>query len=244
MKAILFGSDAIDLKPLVDHTGGLELVDDDPEVIVCYGGDGTLLAAELLWPGLPKVPIRNSKRGLRLMPHPPEQVIHRLAEGSLFRTEYMKLQCVLRYIEQDEPQCVLSAMNEFNVHMGRINSAVRFQFWVDGEPFEDGDEIIGDGFVVSTPFGSTAYFKQITRGVVYTGMGIAFKLTTALANHVVVPETSTIRAVITRGPAILAYDNSPEFYDIKEGDELLIKRDPTPATLLTWKEMKHPTDAF
>jgi NAD+ kinase len=244
MKAILFGDDAIKLKPLADQTPGLELVDDDPEVIVCYGGDGTLLAAEQIWPGLPKVPIRNSRRGVRLMPHPPEQVLHRMAEGSLHRTEYMKLQCAVRYAGQDEDDCRLSAMNEFNVHMGRINTAVRFKFWIDDEIFEGDEEIIGDGFVVSTPFGSTAYYKQITRGLVYAGMGVAFKLTTALVNHVVVPAECQLRAQITRGPAILAFDNSPEYFDLKEGDDLLIERNPVPATILTWRAMRHPIDAF
>jgi NAD+ kinase len=135
-------------------------------------------------------------------------------------------------------------MNEFNVHMGNINSAVRLKVWIDDEAFADGDEIIGDGVVVSTPFGSTAYFNQITRGIFYSGFGIAFKNTTELTSHLVVPDRVTIRVLITRGPAMLAYDNCPDYIKLDEGDMLAMVKHATPATILTWQPMSHPTDAF
>jgi len=244
MRTILFGADAPALKPIVARFESLELVKDDADVVVCFGGDGTLLSAELTWPGVPKVPIRNSRQGLRCMPHPPEQVLKRLAHGDLYRSEYTKLQCTIRHADADVATATVSAMNEINVHMGRINVAVRYKLWVDDVAYDEGEEIIGDGFLVSTPFGSTAYFKQVARGVLYTGFGIAFKLTPKVVNHLVVPETSTMRALITRGPAICAYDSSAEYFDLQEGDELLLKKDPQSATLLTWDEMKHPRDAF
>jgi NAD+ kinase len=159
----------------------------------------------------------------------------------------VKLECTVRNGTDAESRSALMAMNEINVHMGRINSAVRFKFWVDDELFraEDGeDEIIGDGFLISTPFGSSAYYRQITRGVIYEGLGVAFKLTTAFVNHAVVPQGAVLRAQITRGPAILAVDNRQEFLSLKEGDEIVVQRHATPAILLTWDKMRHPTAAF
>ena len=244
MKTLLFGGEAESLKPILTRYPQFELVDSDPEIVVCYGGDGTLLNAELRWPGVPKIPIRNSRRGNRCIAHPPENVIERLANNRLTHTQFTKIECRVHIDGTKDPQHVLTAMNEFNVHMGNINSAVRLKVWIDDEGFADEAEIIGDGVVVSTPFGSTAYFNQITRGVFHAGLGIAFKNTTELTSHLVVPDDVTVKVLITRGPAVLAYDNCQEYVDLSEGDTLILAKHATPATILTWEPMSHPTDAF
>lgn len=244
MKTFPFGLDADELRPEIEKHPTLHIVEENPDVVICYGGDGTLLSAELLWPGIPKVPIRNSRRGNRCITRPAPQVIERLAQGKLVRTEFLKLECAIRYKDQDEPADLLTAMNEFNLHMGRINAAVRFKVWVNEEAFGDGTEIIGDGMVVCTPFGSTAYFKQITQGVFHTGLGIAFKYTTMHINHLVVQQDAVVRAVITRGPAVLGFDNSSEYHDLNEADELTFRRHAHPAILLTWEAMKYRSAEF
>lgn len=244
MRVALFGAEADRLRPEMGRYPKLELTDSRPEVVVCYGGDGTLLSAELAWPGVPKVPIRNSRRGHRCIAHPPEAVIERLAQDRLFRSRYTKLECAVRHADDAEPMCSLAAMNEFNVHMGHINSAVRFRLWMNDEPYLAGAEIIGDGFLISTPFGSTAYFNQITRGVFHTGIGLALKSTTQHTSHVITPEDTVFRFLVTRGPAVLAFDNSPEYFDLEAGDELQVRRHDHPAVLLTWEPMPHQNDAF
>lgn len=252
MKILLFGADADRLTSQIAQYDNLEMVDENPDAVICYGGDGTILSAELEWPCIPKVPIRNSRRGFKCLPHPLEDVLSKLASGHLVRSEYLKLECALHHHEQEQaaPVGFLTAINEFNVHMGRINSAVRFKIWIDDEPytlsprFDADDEIVGDGFLVCTPFGSTAYFNQITRGMFRAGLGIAFKYTAAQANHIIVPETSEIRVRITRGPAVLAFDNSPMYYDLEEDDELVIRKHEKSAILLTCDAMSYPSDRF
>ena len=244
LRAILFGAEAGSLLPQLEKYSQIEIVENAPDVIVCYGGDGTLLSAELKWPGVPKVPIRNSRRGNRCIPHPPAKVIERLLNDRLTRTEFLKITCAVYNDGAEKPKHTVTAMNECNVHMGHINLAVRFTFWLDEEPFGNGGEIIGDGFIVSTPFGSTAYFNQITRGVFHTGIGIAFKNTPELTSHLVVPETVVVRALITRGPAVLAYDNTLKYLDLREGDRLELRKCDVPATVLTWSPLINPANGF
>ena len=157
--------------------------------------------------------------------------------------EYVKLTCEVQNGAETRPDRP-SALNEFNVQLGPTNSALRYRLWVDDHPIEDDVEIIGDGFIVSTPFGSTAYYRQITRGIFYSGLGIAFKYTSELVNHLVVPETSVIRAEITRGPATLGHDNAPDNLPLDTGDVLIIRKDDHPATLLTLKPLRRPSDEF
>lgn len=244
IRAIVFGAEAEAVLPQFKRFPQIELVEKSADVIVCYGGDGTLLSAELKWPGVPKVPIRNSRRGHRCIPHPPAKVIDRLVKNRLTRTEFMKIACDVFDDGATKPKHSVTAMNECNVHMGHINLAVRFKIWLDEEPFANGIEILGDGFIVSTPFGSTAYFNQITRGVFHTGLGIAFKNTTELTSHVVVPDHVVVRAEITRGPAVLAYDNTPKYLNLREGDRLELRKASTPATVLTWEPLTNPANGF
>ncbi len=234
MKIQLFGSEAESLRPLVDRYANLEEVEDNPEVVVCFGGDGTLLAAEMQWPTVPKVPIRNSRRGIRCITDPPEEVIARLASGDLVRREHLKLECSVTHAEDGRPDTVLLAINEFSVHMGRANSSVRFTMWLDGKQYGEASdkEFIGDGFIVSTPFGSTAYFNKITRGIFWAGIGVAFMYANQHTNHLIVSEATCIEAEITRGPAILAHDNSTTYIDLAEGDRLSMVRSESPAVLL------------
>ena len=235
MKVTLYGAESENLRPLVEAQAALDLVDEDPDVVVCFGGDGTLLAAELRWPSVPKVPLRNSRRGIRCIPDAPAGVLERLAADTLVAHEHLKLECVVKHESPNDADHALMAINEFSVHKGRTNASVRFQMSFDGKAYgtEADHEIVGDGFVVCTPFGSTAYFNQITRGEFWTGIGVAFMYTSEHTNHLVLPEDTVVRARITRGPAVLAHDNSSEYIDLNAGDELLVKKSQQCAVLLT-----------
>ena len=234
----LFGAAVAELIPLIEQYPNLQQVTEDPEIVVCYGGDGTLLAAELQYPGVPKVPILNSQRGHRCIPHPKEAVIKGLAEGKLTENSYMKLSGQVFRNGSDIPLFDANALNEFAVHMGRINSAVRFKLWLDNEPYDDSVEVLGDGFVICTPFGSTAYFNQITRGYFTRGVGIAFKATSEHTDHLVLPQETEMRVLITRGPAVLAFDSSLDYHTLEAGDELVVRQHSTGATILTCDPVK------
>ena len=244
LRTVLFGREAHQLRGDVAEHGKLRVVDGEPDVVICYGGDGTLLAAEIKWPGIPKVPILNSRRGHRCIPHPADEVIARLAEGSLVRNEYLKLCGRIYRQDAKTAELSLSALNEFNVHMGRINSAVRFMLWMDDLPYENELEILGDGFVVSTPFGSTAYFNQITRGLFTQGIGVAFKYTSEHIDHMVLSEAVKLRFLITRGPAMLAYDSADDFHRLNEGDVLEVQRNAKPATILACGRVQRLNEPF
>ncbi len=234
MNVVVYGREADKVRPLIEREPSLKLVEKDPETVVTFGGDGTLLAAERLWPGVPKVPIRNSRRGVRCIDEPPETVIAALANGSLVRRKFLKIACDVAFAsKRRDPERIL-AINEFSVHMGRVNSSVRFRMWFNDRPYEVGQdgEIIGDGLVVCTPFGSTAYFNQITRGEFWEGIGVAFMYTNQHTNHLIVPESTELRAVVTRGPAVLAHDSAPDYIDLTDGDTLTIRRAKDHATLL------------
>jgi len=245
IRVALFGAESNALKPEIARHGILRIVKNDPDVVVCYGGDGTLLAAELQWPGLPKVPILNSKVGHHCLRHHPREIITALARQKLTVNTYNKLECAIHRAGKSTPDRVLTPLNEIVVSKGRVNTALRWQLWVDGTPYENGAEIIGDGLVVCTPFGSTAYFRNITRGIFVKGIGVAFiTVSQQHVNHLVLPSDSVARVLITRGPALLAFDCAQEDILLETGDELVCRKHPHGATILTCGPVRKLNEPF
>lgn len=231
-KILLFGKDVKELLPLIKKFSQLKVVQESPDFVLSYGGDGTLLASEHAYPCIPKIPILKSLRGHRCIPHPPEEVLRRLADDKLVPYRYMKLFCSVYPGGTNTPSHQFEALNEVMVEKGRINTAVRFKIWIDGISYEGEDkDILGDGFMISTPFGSTAYFSNVTRGIFWNGIGIAFLATSEAVTHMILSENTLVEVKITRGPAILAYDNSPISIPLQADDILVVKKSPKDAII-------------
>ncbi len=244
-KILLFGKDIKELAPIVKKFPQLKVVEENPDFVLSYGGDGTLIAAEHTYPHIPKIPILKSLRGYRCIPHPPEEVLKRLVEETLIPYRYTKLLCSVYSGETNVPSYQFEALNEVMVEKGRINTAVRFKLWIDGISYEgENKEILGDGFMISTPFGSTAYFSNVTRGIFWQGIGIAFLATSEPVTHLILSENTLIEVKITRGPAILAYDNVPESIPLEAGDILVVKKSPQDAIIYSCGVVHKPSEPF
>jgi len=224
MKRILvLGNDAESIRRLV-RDKGLEDVTERPDVILTHGGDGLLLGSEREWPGIPKLPLRNSRHGRKCEPPQIEDALERLIRGDLRRRSFLKLRA-------EAHGETLIGLNDVIVHNSQPTSGVRYRVWIDEREFSD--EIVGDGVVVATPFGSTAYYRSITRGTFRLGIGLAFNNSIEQVDHLVVREESSIRVRITRGPAIVVADNNPRAVPLDDGDEVLIRRAEDEAVLLS-----------
>lgn len=221
-RVLVMGENAEAILPLVRERG-LELVTEDPEVVVTWGGDGLLLRSEAAWPGVPKLPLRNSRHGIKCQPHEIPDALDRLLQGRLVAAKHFKIRAEVR-------GQLKIGLNEVMVHNARPTSAVRFRVRVNDEPF--GSELVGDGLVVATPFGSTAYYRTITRGSFREGLGLAFNNSIEPVDHTVLPASAVIRVRITRGPALVTADNQPDEVEVDDGDEVLIRRDAGHAVIL------------
>jgi len=100
--------------------------------------------------------------------------------------------------------------------------AIRFFLFIDGK--QANNEYIGDGLVVSTPFGSTAYFESITHKNFETGLGIAFNNTINERKPIYISEKSEIKIEIIRNEAHIVADNNPNILIAKPNDILIIRK--------------------
>lgn len=222
MKVLLTGKNLHEIEPLLE-SHQMELVDNDPELIICHGGDGALLGAERDYPGVPKFPIRDSETAPVCERHSCAKRLESLFSNQAKQTELIKLTGTVR----DKK---LISINDIFLHNRERVSALRYRVWIDDELYAR--EIVGDGVGMATPHGSTAYYRSITHSIFRVGLGLAFSNSTEVVNHLVLPDNSIIRIRILRGPAIMVGDNSPQYISLEEGDEAVIRKSPDKAIIL------------
>ncbi len=214
MKIKLTGKNIEDIRPLL-NSYGLEETDGAPELIVAYGGDGSLLGAERTYPGLPKLPLRDTRSARLCEEHVHEKQLQTFLDGKTTLSTLKKLEARVTSHH-------LLALNDIYIHNHDPASALRYQVWIDNQLYAE--EIAGDAVGLSSVHGSSAYYRSITHSVFRVGLGLAFSNSMELVNHMVISEESEVRIKIIRGPGVIIADNDPERIIMKECDEVLLRQ--------------------
>lgn len=228
MRVALVGQDLAEVEELLSARG-LERDDISPEVVISVGGDGTLLWAERDYPGVPKLPMRASETSRKTHNHGFEELLDKLAADTLVEIPQMKLVA-------ESGGRKLYALNDIIFHNAAVTSAVRYRVEINGRLYSD--EIIGDGLIVATPFGSTAYYRSITHSLFEVGIGLAFNNTIEPVDHLVLRDCAEIQVTVLRGPALVAADNDPETISLSEGESFTVRKAREPARILSLPEAK------
>ncbi|MEE9406174.1 MAG: hypothetical protein V3V26_02095 [Candidatus Aenigmarchaeota archaeon] len=194
-----------------------------PEVVVCVGGEGTFLFAELEYPGIPKLLLMHHCRDCK--EHDYGDILEKLKAGKYRTEERTKIQGMVN----GKRSKLLIALNDISVHFSPP-CAIGVDVSVNREPLAK--NLVGDGVVVSTPYGSTAYFHSITRKTFKDGIGIAFNNPTAPTGNVVIPDTSIIDVKVTKGEGYMAADCDKKVIPLKKGDTVSIRKWPEPARII------------
>ncbi|MFA6227465.1 MAG: hypothetical protein WC631_03250 [Candidatus Paceibacterota bacterium] len=224
MKILIYGENTKEIEKLAEKVG-LDVVESGTEIIASheksidlvasYGGDGTFMKCEKDFPGIPKFILKKShttKKGHHL---PNEEILEKVAKGEYRTEEEIK-------IEGNTKDRRIVGLNEIIVHNSDPRQAIRYEIFVNGKQI--GHEIIGDGVAISTPFGSTGYYRAITDSFFEVGIGIAFNNSTEQSDHMVIRDDSEIKVKIMRGPAMAYADNHAEEIPLNPGDEIIIKK--------------------
>ena len=179
-------------------------------VMVCYGGDGTLLEGVHRLEGAP-IPVLGINAGhLGFLTSAPneglDRIFREIADGTL-RTEPRSMLRVTGDLPAAESLPL--ALNEFAVQRHGAGM-ISVETCVDGQPVAT---YHGDGVIVSTPTGSTAY--SLSAGGPVVAPDCACLVLAPLAPHnltmrpVVIPDTAviTLRVHARRADAFATLDN-------------------------------------
>jgi len=207
MTVLLYGDHAQILKDLV-LSYSLNVVTENPDVVISYGGDGTLLAAEREYPGIPKLPMRNSLVCKKCPPHTNEVLLKALADQKIEQKSYQKMSASFQDV-------TLEGLNEVVITNPLPIHAVRFSVSKNDQSITD--LVIGDGIVAATPFGASGYFHSITRQKFTQGFGLGFNNPVSSTASIFFDETDTITVTIIRAPATVTADNNPYVSPLEDG---------------------------
>jgi NAD+ kinase len=196
---------------------GFSVTDKNPDFIVCYGGDGTVLFSERKFPEVPKLIIKTSRacRKYDYTLGELKNLLSKIREGKYFLHNKMKL-------ETEAKGKKLVGLNEIQIHPKLPIHAVRFSLFVSGEEYKD---LIGDGVIVATPFGSTGYYKATGGKRFAKGIGVSFNnLHNKNIGSFVVPDSSIVELRIIRGTAWLLADNDEDLIELQAKDAVTIRK--------------------
>ena len=190
------------------------------DLVISYGGDGSLIGADRHYPDLPKLPIRSSKVCNHCYSADNlENILKSIKLGQIKPKSHIRL---LAQFGKHQ----IRALNEINIKCRHPNLAFLFSYLIGDLSFPDN---IADGLIVATPFGSTAYFKSIARTVFSQGIGVAINNPVNPLPANIVNDNSIINVTIERENAYLSADNNPKIISLKPGDTVTIKKSPKTA---------------
>ena len=222
MKIKLFGKNLHDISGILEKYQLLDSGNETPELIVTYGGDGALLGAERDFPGIPKLPLRDSATAPTCAIHQAEKIIEDFVNGKLKKSELPRLLA-------SAPGGELSGINDLVIHPLEYTSALRCRVFINDTLHSQ--DVVGDGICFASVHGSTAYYRSITRGTFQVGVGLAFNNSSEAVNHLVLPENSVVRIEITRGPGLLMADNDPRKIQVAVGESITLRQDASAALI-------------
>ena len=172
------------------------------KVVIAYGGDGTLLK---------KVHETNGKR--IVFPFRDYALCaahkHRLdmfLDGKEFsKDEFKFTRCP--YIQYGFGSIFKKAIAEIVFKNKDITQAMRFNLIVDNKYYMK--NVIADGCIISTKFGSTGYFKSVSRCIFNCeGIGVGFIAPTQGISNLVLNNTSDIMIEFLRDTNIIASNDT------------------------------------
>ncbi|MBU0666602.1 MAG: hypothetical protein ABIC91_07460 [Nanoarchaeota archaeon] len=194
---------------------GFKIVRNKPDFVVSVGGDGTYLVAERKFPSVPKLLIRDSKVCKKCVGEDHLELFKKIKNFDFKLEEHSKIEGFFK-------KKSFVATNDIVIKAKLPNKALRFEVYVNNQKVVG--EIIGDGVVISTPFGSTGYYQSITNKNFKKGIGVAFNNPTKKQTPLLLKETDIIKVKITTGLGILAHDNNTKILKLKPKSEVIVKK--------------------
>lgn len=209
----------------VDHSevtkvlleNNFQIVKKNPDFIVSYGGDGTVLYSERIFPEIPKLIIKKLTicRKCDYTLSQIKDILPKIKNGSFTIKKEIKLETTFKHKK-------LVGLNEIQIHSRLPIYAVRFSLSVEGKELPN---LIGDGVIFATPFGSTGYYKSTGGKQFKKGIGISLNnLSNKRIKSFVVNENSIIQVKINRGPGLVFADNNESFIQLKDNDLITINK--------------------
>lgn len=226
----------------------LNLEEDDLDLLLTLGGDGTLLRGARLVAemGVPVLGINLGRLGFltSVSKDAVEESLERIFAGDYVMDARFTLEAVVIHADGEEGERFL-ALNDFVVHQAGVARVTRLDLFVgEGKAQEEIGAFSGDGVVLATPTGSTAY--SLSAGGPLIVPTVECIVVTPIAPHtlavrpLVIPsgEVVTVRGIEreeSEESLVLTVDGQVG-RRLANGDEIRVRRSPVAVSLVRLPE--------
>ena len=222
-------------KPLLNFVEPEELAA-QTELVICLGGDGTLLrVARLVGDG--EVPILGvNLGGLGFLTEITLEELDRVLE-EVMRGDYRKDQReVLRasVVRRGEKMAEFMALNEAVINKGALGRIIDIEMAIDRQYLTT---FKADGLIISTPTGSTAYNLSAGGPIVYPSLQCI--IVTPICSHtltnrpIVIPDDVEIQALLrTKQQEVFLTLDGQQMFPLEFEDIVTLRKAPSPIFLV------------
>jgi NAD+ kinase len=221
MKIVVIGKikkDVDMLKRRIKRCSSCKIVEKNPDFVFSFGGDGSFLIAERIFPLIPKLLIRDRSLCKKCNEDKLKIVLEKLIHKQFIIKKYYKIEAK---IKKQNKLIKKIAVNDIVIRNKEPYHALRFTLRINNKRIND--VFIGDGIVTATSFGSTGYFYSITKKNFKEGVGVAFNNVTIKANPLIF-KNPIIKLKIIRNKAVVCSDNDRRTIIIDKGDIVEIRK--------------------
>ncbi len=228
-----------------DPDGALHLADLEADLVICIGGDGSLLstARRLVGNCTPTLGVNLGKLGF-LAEHSVADLRSYLAGEDVHGWQLNPKMMLQATIQPDTDETTSGdaanvhtyyALNEVTISQGVITRLIHIDMDVNGA---HASQYRADGLIISTPVGSTSYSLSLGGPILSQGLR-AFVVTPnaphALTNRAVVLEGSSKVGFRVSGPVdeLALVVDSHERYPLRPGDRFTVCAAPTDFMLIS-----------
>lgn len=214
------------------------------DLLIVLGGDGAILRAAHLYPGMPILGINFGRVGFLAVVEQSEwpRAIDRVLAGQCIIRDEPAVDVALIRVTEEEKVPLGWFMNDCVVRSR--GPMLHTEVYLAGKFL---NVYPGDGVIVSTALGSSAYNMAANGPVVLDG--VQALVLTPIACHsplkvaLVAPLSSTIDLVIARGTEGVLWIDGAETMSLEVGDTIEIRNSPNRVKLVSFSETSY-LDAF
>lgn len=218
-------------------TGNYSALASSCDLVVVMGGDGTLLnaARQLNNPAVPLLGVNQGRLGflVDVSPSRLEQTIKEVLNGD-YRCEE-RLLLTASVVRDDEVIATHRALNDVVIHTRDLPRMLEFDTYIDGGFISTHR---ADGFIVTSPTGSTAYALSGGGPVMHPSLKALALVPicphTLSDRPIVVHSSSSVEIVMhsdPRTPALVSWDGQ-ETYNLAPGDKVVVTEASRTVTLM------------
>jgi NAD+ kinase len=205
----------------------------EADAIIAIGGDGTVLRAQRTAPNVPILGINLGARGFLAEVETPEihEAIRRLIRGELPVVKRERLKSIIGRKRLPD------ALNDVVVVPEKLGKTISLTVKIEGKTTL---EVVGDGVIVSTPTGSTAYARAAGGPVLDPNLNSFVLVPICPTRHVISPlvlpfdKSLEVGLTMPKRRATVIVDGE-ERAKLGYGEKIVISRSEKPATFFTWK---------